>query len=84
VTAELTSIVVNVTVDVDGDTTDTTDDQYEVTVRIPIFDDALQNEYWEYDNNGLRLAQVRFYEECIDVSILDAGGDPVNQPVDCP
>ena len=83
VTAELTSIVVDVTVDEDGDT-GTTDDQYEVRVRIPIFDDALENEYWEYDNNGLRLAQVRFYEECIDVSILEEGGEPANVPVPCP
>jgi len=83
VTAELTSIVVNVTVDVDGDL-GTTGDQYEVTVRIPIFDEALENEYWEYDNNGLRLAQVRFYEVCTDVSALDVDGNPTNAVVPCP
>jgi len=31
-------------------------------VRVPIFDESLENEYWLYDNNGLRLAQVRFYD----------------------
>jgi hypothetical protein len=31
-------------------------------VRVPIFDDLLENEYWLYDNHGLRLLQVRFYD----------------------
>ena len=31
-------------------------------VRVPIFDDLLEGEYWEYENNGLRLAQIRFYD----------------------
>lgn len=30
--------------------------------KIPLFDDRLQEFFWQYDNNGLRLAQVRFYE----------------------
>jgi hypothetical protein len=30
--------------------------------KIPLFDDRLQDFFWQYDNNGLRLAQVRFYE----------------------
>jgi len=29
--------------------------------RVGIFDDALQDYFWDYDNNGLRLAQLRFY-----------------------
>ena len=29
--------------------------------RVPLFDDRLQNYYWQYDNNGLRLLQMRFY-----------------------
>ena len=31
--------------------------------RYPLFDDALQDYFWDYDNNGLKLAQFRFYEE---------------------
>lgn len=51
VTAELLTIVFEV--DIDGQT---------YLVRVPLFDDALQGEYWEYDNSGLRLAQLRFYD----------------------
>lgn len=29
--------------------------------KVPLFDDRLQDYFWSYDNNGLRLAQVRFY-----------------------
>ena len=28
---------------------------------IPIFDDRLEGYYWDYDNNGLKLLQLRFY-----------------------
>lgn len=58
VTKQLLTIVFEVTVDTNGDgIADET-----VQVRVPIFDDILQGEYWEYDNHGLRLAQVRFYD----------------------
>jgi len=30
--------------------------------RIPLFSDLLQDYLWSYDNNGVRLAQFRFYE----------------------
>jgi hypothetical protein len=30
--------------------------------RYPLFGDPLYDYYWDYDNNGLRLAQLRFYE----------------------
>jgi hypothetical protein len=30
--------------------------------RVPLFDDALQDYFWGYDNRGLRIAQLRFYE----------------------
>lgn len=30
-------------------------------VRVPLFDTSLEDYYWSYDNNGLRLAQLRFY-----------------------
>jgi hypothetical protein len=29
--------------------------------RYPLFDDALQDFFWQYDNNGLKLLQYRFY-----------------------
>jgi hypothetical protein len=58
VTAALTTIVFEVEIDVDGDgIVDET-----VDVRVPIFHESLENEYWEYDNHGLRLLQVRFYD----------------------
>jgi hypothetical protein len=57
VTAELTTIVFEVEVlDASGNVIDT------FLVRVPIFHDALENEYWEYDNKGLRLLQIRFYD----------------------
>ena len=31
--------------------------------RYPLFDERLQGYFWDYDNNGLKLAQFRFYEE---------------------
>lgn len=40
--------------------------------RVPLFDDRMQDYYWEYDNAGLRLLQLRFYEIPTTVS------DPVN------
>ncbi|MBY5161442.1 hypothetical protein [Salsipaludibacter albus] len=58
VTAEMLTIVFEVEVDLDGDgIADET-----IYIRVPIFDELLEGEYWEYDNNGLRLAQVRFYD----------------------
>jgi hypothetical protein len=30
--------------------------------RVPLFSDLLQDYLWQYDNNGVRLAQLRFYE----------------------
>jgi hypothetical protein len=39
--------------DLDGDGTNE---------RYNLFNDALQDYYWSYDNNGLKLLQLRFYE----------------------
>ncbi|HXC49790.1 MAG TPA: hypothetical protein VN634_02790 [Candidatus Limnocylindrales bacterium] len=39
--------------DVDGDGT---------LDRVSLFDSKLEDYYWNYDNNGLRNAQLRFYE----------------------
>jgi hypothetical protein len=55
-TAALTSVVFNVVY------TDTSGAEQTVQIRVPLFDDIMDGEYWEYDNNGLRLAQVRFYD----------------------
>jgi hypothetical protein len=33
-----------------------------IVERIPLFTDSLDNYFWSYDNNGLKLAQLRFYE----------------------
>jgi len=33
-----------------------------VPERYPLFDDMLQDYFWSYDNNGLKLVQLRFYE----------------------
>lgn len=30
--------------------------------RYPLFDQKLQDYYWQYDNNGLKVLQLRFYE----------------------
>jgi hypothetical protein len=30
--------------------------------RVPLFSDLLQDYLWQYDNNGTRIAQLRFYE----------------------
>jgi len=36
--------------------------------RYPLFSDAMINYFWSYDNNGLKLAQLRFYEVPTDVN----------------
>lgn len=53
VTNELLTIVIGVDTDGDGD--------IDETIRLPLFDDDLEGEFWEYDNRGLRVAQIRFY-----------------------
>ena len=30
--------------------------------RVPLFSEALQDYFWAYDNNGLKIVQLRFYE----------------------
>ena len=35
---------------------------------IPLFDDRLENYYWDYDNKGLKVAQLRFYEQATNVN----------------
>jgi hypothetical protein len=43
--------------------------------RFPLFDDALEDYFWSYDNNGLRLLQLRFYPCSTDVGDY---GDEIN------
>ena len=45
--------------------------------RYPLFGDDLFDYFWDYENNGLRLAQLRFYE--IETDVND--GDPL--PTEC-
>lgn len=73
VTAELLTIVlkVDVWVDSNGDGLQGEDEIETVYARIPIFNDILQGEYWEYDNYGLKLLSVRFYPIPTDVSSGD-------------
>src|SRR5437899_12434291 len=30
--------------------------------RVPLFDASLQDYYWSYDNTGLKIVQLRFYQ----------------------
>jgi len=48
-----------VTADIDGDGD---------IDKVPLFDDRLQEYFWQYDNNGLRLAQLRFYDTATDTN----------------
>jgi hypothetical protein len=36
--------------------------------RYPLFDEALEDYLWSYDNNGLKVVQLRFYEVPTDVN----------------
>ena len=54
-TADLLYIY-GVSLDTDGD--GVVDTYYK---RIPLFSSVLEGYFWDYDNNGLRLAQLRFY-----------------------
>jgi hypothetical protein len=35
---------------------------------IPLFSDKLEDYFWDYDNKGLKVAQLRFYEHSTDVN----------------
>jgi hypothetical protein len=43
--------------------------------RYPLFADNSYYYYWDYDNKGLRLAQMRFYEE---IETIVGGTDPAD------
>ena len=68
VTQSLTTIVIDddVTAEYDETTayaacggTDTDGD--DAPIRVDLFNSCLENYFWKYDNNGLRILQVRFY-----------------------
>jgi len=74
VTAELLSVVyeILVTYDSNGDgVIDELDETITFHVRIPIFNELLEGEYWKYDNDGLKLLQLRFYPFGTDVTYDD-------------
>jgi hypothetical protein len=73
VTAQLLTIVFQVELyDTEGNLIRT------VLVRVPIFDDSIENEYWEYDNHGLKILSVRFYPGVTtDVSEADVNLKPL-------
>ena len=75
VTAELLTIVFKVEVNIG---TEAEPEIIVVYVRVPIFDDIIENEYWEYDNHGLKLLQVWIYDNSTDVSAGDAGLPPLD------
>ena len=54
--------------DIDGDG---------VTDRVPLFDQSLVGYFWNYDNQGLKLAQLRFYQ--CTTTVPDAT-DPTGSP----
>ena len=35
------------------------------------FNEMLENEYWYYDNHGLKLLQVRIYPNEVDITYAD-------------
>lgn len=45
--------------DLDGDGT---------AERLPLFDDRLQDYFWSYDNRGLKILQLRFYQISTNVN----------------
>ncbi len=51
--------------------------------RVPLFSDTLKDYFWDYQNSGLRLAQLRFYPGvCTMVPAATAYGDD-QQIVEC-
>ena len=53
-------------VNIDGTATDTLTTclatKYGTRVQdVPLFDDCFESYFWDYDNNGLKLLQLRFY-----------------------
>lgn len=52
--------------------------------RVPLFGAGLEDFYWQYDNNHLRLAQLRFYPGVCTQVPSAANPDGTQQIVECP
>ena len=66
VSAELlyVTLLADVYIDADGDPTTGIDGKEQLALkagRYPIFDERLYGFFWEYDNKGLKILQLRFY-----------------------
>ena len=61
VTKELLYIYTNVWVNAGVDGIPGNGDDVYSFERVPLFDEALEDYFWEYDNNGLKIVQLRFY-----------------------
>jgi len=48
--------------------------------RVPLFDAALEGYFWDYNNNGLKVAQLRFYP--CSTYVGETSGDPI-EDVSC-
>lgn len=59
---DISKYLLYVYADLDGDGT---------AERYPLFDEALQDYFWEYDNTGLKLLQMRFYPVASDVNTVE-------------
>ena len=60
VTNELTTIVIDADLEPDAYLA-CTGDETGADVRVQLFDDCLYNYFWNYNNEGLRILQIRFY-----------------------
>ena len=60
VSKELLTMCVQICLEVDPDTGDCIRSEWR---RVYLFDPALEDYFWSYDNNGLKLVQMRFYLE---------------------
>lgn len=84
VTAELLTIVLEVEIGYwewdDGLGEDVWVPTDTIYVRIPVFDDLLENEYWEYDNKGLKNLQVWIYNNRTNVAADDETDYPGEFP----
>ncbi len=58
----------------------TEDDEYEF-MRVPLFDPTLEGYFWDYDNNGLKIVQLRFYEGLPTIVPDVVAIDPTSGPV---
>ncbi len=58
VSKELLYVYANVCVATDPDTGECTAWEY---MRVPLFSDILEDYLWQYNNNGVKLVQLRFY-----------------------